>query len=129
LSRIETTMTIGTSIVAALFSHMFCCGLLPMVLNASASAVMGSLTAQFGVAILTTLAIATGVTFYECHRHASHVHGIHCAGHHDHDHNGPFNTKVHFVRNLIIGSITFTFFAFLTHLPAVHNFLEQIFNI
>ncbi len=128
MSRIETSMTIGSSVLAALFSHIFCCGLLPMVLNASASAVLGSVSAQIGVAILTTLAIATGVTLYERHRHATHVHGIHCVGHH-HDHHTPFNIRKHFIRNLIIGSVTFMVFAFVTHLPVVHHLLEQVFNI
>jgi len=116
----ETALTIGTSIIGSLFSHVFCCGLLPFALNAGASALLGGIGAQIGIAIVTTLAVATGVTFYEKHRHETK-----CASDGSCGCSHKFNFAKHFTRNLIIGICTYSFFATLTHLQAVHALLER----
>ena len=123
MSRVETSMTVGSSMLASAFSHIFCCGLLPMAINASASALLGGIGAQIGVAIVTTLLVATGVTYFEKHRHETA-----CAGKGNCSHTG-FNIQKHFLRNLCIGTVTYVFFAVLSHLPAVHDVIDHIFDI
>lgn len=124
MSREETALTIGGSIFGSLFSHIFCCGLLPFALNASASAVLGGLGMQIGMAIITTLAVATGVTLFEKHRHQTTCKTsghCGCVAH--------FHFQKHFIRNLIIGICAYSFFAVVTHLPGIHDYFERHFGI
>lgn len=120
MSRIETAATITSSMAAALGGHLLCCGIMPMMLNASAAAMLGSIGAQIGFAILTTILVATAVTCYENHRHQA----VCRASSHDH-----FKPRRHFLRNLVIGGLAYAAFSTFTHLPFVHDGLETLFHI
>lgn len=118
----ETTMAIGSSVIASLFSHVFCCGLLPFALNASASVFLSGLGMQIGFAMLTLLGVATGVTFFEKHRHVTAcASGCGCVKR--------FDFQRHFARNLLAGLCAYGFFTVLTHIPAVHHGMEQLVGI
>lgn len=116
----ETALTIGGSVFGSIFSHLICCGLLPMALNASAGALLSSLGVQIGFAIASTLLVASAVTLFEKrrHHHACNISGHnHCAPH--------FNLRRHFLRNLAVGIVVYTTVYGITHIPAVHHVLEK----
>ena len=125
MSRFETTATIATSFVASIGSHVFCCGLLPLALNASAGALLSSAGAQVGFAIVTALLVASGVTLYERHRHQT----VCATGHSCSHKHSKFNLHRHFLRNLLVGGIAYTLFTSLSHLPLIHHGLERAFHI
>ena len=120
----ETALTVGGSIFGSLFSHVFCCGLLPLALNASASAILNSLGMQIGFAIATTVAVASGVTFFEKHHHNTACKSTHVCGC-----TTTFNLRKHFLRNLATGAVVYSLFYIITHLPGIHAVLERNFGI
>lgn len=124
MSRFETTASIAASFAAAIGSHLFCCGLLPLALNASAGALLSSIGAQIGFAVLTAVLVASAVTAYEKHRHR-HV----CARGTTCSHKNHFNSRRHFTRNLLIGGAAYLLFTSVTHLPGVHEGLERLFQV
>lgn len=120
----ETALTIGANVFSSLFSHVFCCGLLPMAVNASASALLSSLGMQIGFAVLTTCCVAGGVTLFEKRRHQTACRESgHCGCAHE------FNFRRHFLCNLAIGAVIYSMVYGATHLPAIHVMLEKYFGI
>lgn len=124
MSRFETTAAITASLIASIGSHVLCCGVLPLALNASAGAMLSSLGVQLGFAGLTVVLMATGVTFYERHRHRTL-----CARRASCRHRYSFNMRHHFLRNLVVGGIAYMVFTGVTRLGVVHEGLEQVFKI
>lgn len=120
MSRLETATTAFGAMLAAMGSHILCCGILPMAVNGSLQAAASHLGLQLGLAVLTTLAIATVVTLWERRRHAA----ICQASSHDH-----FRFEHHLLRNIVIGFIAYGFFTFLTHVPMVHHGLEHLLGL
>lgn len=120
MSRLESTTTAFGAMVAAFGGHILCCGILPMAVNGSLQAAASHLGLQLGLAVLTTLAIATGVTFWEKSRHQT----ICQAASHDH-----FRFENHLLRNIVIGFIAYGFFTFLTHVPVVHHGIEHLLGL
>lgn len=120
MSRFETVTTVAGTMTASMASHILCCGILPMAVNGSLQAAASHLGLQVGLAILTTITIATGVTFWEKQRH------VHVCTAHSHDH---FKFERHLVRNLVIGAIAYGFFSLLTHVPMIHHGLEHILGL
>lgn len=111
----ETALTIGGSVVGSIFSHVFCCGLLPMAFNASAGALLSSIEVQIGFAIITTLMVAMAVTLYEKRRHK--------------DCNHRFNIKKHLIKNSVVGGSIYFLVYTATHLPGMHEFFERYLGI
>jgi len=97
---------------------------LPLAVNASANAVLSSLGMKIGVAIVTTLLVAAGVTVFEKHRHLTACKKSNSCGC-----TPEFNQRRHFLRNLLIGSIVYTVVYVATHLPGIHAVLERYFGI
>lgn len=123
MSRAETATTIASSVFAALGSHVFCCGILPLALNASANAVLGGLGFKIGFAVLTVGAVAGFVTLFEKHRHERVCISTGCGC------RPAFDWKHHFARNLLIGMATYGFFYMLTNLPVIHQGFENLFGL
>lgn len=119
MSRIETATTIAGTMTASMASHILCCGLLPFAVNTSVQAFASHLGLQLGLAILTTILIASTVTLWEKHRHENVC---------KHQSSCSFNLSRHLLRNLVIGGIAYGFFGLLTHIPAVHHELVHFFD-
>lgn len=115
----ESFLTIGGSIVASLFSHVFCCGLLPMTLNASANAFLSGIGMQIGFAAITITLIAATVTWFESHRHYTTCLNKECSCTPD------FPARKHFLFNLCIGAMSYAFFAVLIRVPFIHHLMES----
>lgn len=120
MSRFETVTTITGTMAASMASHILCCGILPFAVNSSLQAAASHMGLQLGLAVLTTMMIATGVTVWEKHRHA-HVcsHQSHCR----------FSWRKHLSRNLVVGGLAYGFFSLLTHVPFVHHGLEHLLEL
>lgn len=119
----ETTLAIGGSAAVSLFSHVFCCGLIPFALHASNGAMthnlhVDSLAAQFGIAVLMTLAVAIGIACFERRRKVT------CC-----DCKPGYNFPYHVLRNMGIGMIVYLAIYALGHVPDIHHFLDKLFHI
>lgn len=119
MSRLETSMTIAGTMLAFMAGHLVCCGILPLMLNASAHAMVGAAGFDLLLALLTIPATAYGVTLWERRRHAT----ICASGKGQCSHRDRFRFTHHLVRNLIIGTLAFAAFHFLFEALQIHTIM------
>lgn len=121
MSRFETSMTLFGTMLAFMAGHLVCCGILPLMLNASTHAVAGAAGFDALLAVITVPATAYAVTMWEKRRHHTvcHRRGSHCS------HRNHFGFKRHFIRNLLIGTAAFLAFHLLFDALGVHGTMPR----